>query len=881
MAYPHHSLSHSQWASNDPSDFPHRPRSHHRNHNQAPPHAHHNYHLNPSTPSFQPHNMAMQPYRNGPNVPTAIPTPPYSGEKENISTDELCQVKNFVIHNHFDHTKDITTLERQTKDNCETIEAVKTIAANDIRALQDEIDQLRKEVKGGQQQAGALSRTSWAEENGQQLKDATKDFSKEGIAEAYLNEANDFENAASKLREQAKQFGAVVAVDSPMGTRGVKMLAVGNSISAGEGVGKADFACCGKCFEAVENMLEHVKDAHAFLPNTNEHPVMVQQLDNRKTFSDAEDTPTHMPARRTKATKDNTAEEVSKLVHSSRPNAATKFDDWHNEPNAAKSESSDDGRTLYKAYQAVSVTASHPPPQSSWLPLAVRNMGPSIPVPATSLTLQPYTHDFLTHNLGGTQYSPGFHFISGPSELPSKSYWLLDAAHEPFLPSRPGEHGAKLTAFFNSGIHESGEAPGEENFLHVPVFVMREGGDGYEYFGNYSQTRFSDKLDLERVMESVPEHVRRFWAEQLADPGRPAWVTETLMEHFWPKPAYPGPIPSDAAAQSEATDAKKESAREKRLRRSLDAYALELKGWKKEAELKVALLTPEALMKAFGKADADEEPGLRLWWEYLECVEWDEGFVGFLEGLRRNPGLQGTLAGRKSSPGSGAGVQKARPAVGGKVVKPGVNGVETVKPAAAPSSAPVKDAANTFKPTDRKTPSQVRAMAASASATPKPATSKTHTSGHKPWEQKPPVVVTPSHATKPAHATKTPTPTLLDAWSEARPPSPGPAPAPAANGTGDLDLAKRMQHSFTKAKPGRGKTGFGFRGGEGERYVAPHMRVRSGDFKGDGGQEGGAEDGDGGVKGKGEEKEEKGGWGMSDEEMARQMRTGEFFKGVW
>jgi hypothetical protein len=30
------------------------------------------------------------------------------------------------------------------------------------------------------------------------------------------------------------------------------------------------------------------------------------------------------------------------------------------------------------------------------------------------------------------------------------------------------------------------------------------------------------------------------------------------------------------------------------------------------------------------KADADEVPGLRLWWEYLECVGWDADFYNML-----------------------------------------------------------------------------------------------------------------------------------------------------------------------------------------------------------------------------------------------------------
>jgi len=30
------------------------------------------------------------------------------------------------------------------------------------------------------------------------------------------------------------------------------------------------------------------------------------------------------------------------------------------------------------------------------------------------------------------------------------------------------------------------------------------------------------------------------------------------------------------------------------------------------------------------QADADSPPGLRLWWEYLECVDWDARFYDTL-----------------------------------------------------------------------------------------------------------------------------------------------------------------------------------------------------------------------------------------------------------
>ena len=32
----------------------------------------------------------------------------------------------------------------------------------------------------------------------------------------------------------------------------------------------------------------------------------------------------------------------------------------------------------------------------------------------------------------------------------------------------------------------------------------------------------------------------------------------------------------------------------------------------------------------FEQPDAGEEPGLRMWWEYLQCVDWDKSFYDAL-----------------------------------------------------------------------------------------------------------------------------------------------------------------------------------------------------------------------------------------------------------
>lgn len=262
---------------------------------------------------------------------------------------------------------------------------------------------------------------------------------------------------------------------------------------------------------------------------------------------------------------------------------------------------------------------------TEWKPMPIRNIEV---IPVTELTDTPATFswEFLKLTLQGEQWSPGYYFVQTTDNiLPSKSYYILDATYEPFLPSQPGHHGAKLTVFFNNPIDSvAGDVPTEENFMHVPVFIRSERQNGYAYYGNYSQKRFSDKLDYERVM-ALPEKVRRYWAEQLAAGERPEWVTKELMQHFWPRPEYLGPLPSGSGDD------------EKRVANELKAYAEELMEWEKDARLKAQMLTSETLMKAFDAADSAVEPGLRMWWEYLECVEFDSDFYEMLVKLKDLP----------------------------------------------------------------------------------------------------------------------------------------------------------------------------------------------------------------------------------------------------
>jgi hypothetical protein len=325
--------------------------------------------------------------------------------------------------------------------------------------------------------------------------------------------------------------------------------------------------------------------------------------------------------------------------------------------------------------------------KSQWQTHTIAQLTPLDISPANNVT---FSWEELVGHLGGGQYSPGLYYSRNedPSRiLQGRTYWLLESQYEPFAPTSPGQHGAKLTAFFNDNLTASGHAVEVEDYENVPVFACLTPGEGYTYLGQYSQPRYSDKLSYSELRQHVPARVLEYWAKQLADPHRPAWTTEQLVAHFWPPEPYKGPIPTDSALTSPATGVTEpndpERVLEKRVSLALEQYARELKVWKKDAQLKAALLTEDALMESWHSSDVDEEKGLRLWWEYLECVGFDEEFYQKLVGLKTQPARKtAAVADLSTLSGTVQGVQskKASKQRHDSLVSPVSTDASTIKP---------------------------------------------------------------------------------------------------------------------------------------------------------------------------------------------------------
>ncbi|PVH94261.1 hypothetical protein DM02DRAFT_633858 [Periconia macrospinosa] len=244
--------------------------------------------------------------------------------------------------------------------------------------------------------------------------------------------------------------------------------------------------------------------------------------------------------------------------------------------------------------------------------------------------------DFTALFRGAIEWSPGLFFIPpshGVTPLSNRCYYLLHEDLEPFAPSSLGKHGAKIVPIFNPENPEDAfNLPDKYGSYSddTPLFIAKRNVRGEEiiyYYGHYSQTRWSDKIDYDRMLKSIPVSVREHWAKKLSDAEkRPEWLTEELVKHFWPKPEYEGGV-CDLVIGDEKADGEKLRSVQK-AEKDLKSYMKSLQTWEMEKKfrLETNVLNEPFIMQSFERADADQPPPLRFYAEYLECVNWDPAF---------------------------------------------------------------------------------------------------------------------------------------------------------------------------------------------------------------------------------------------------------------
>jgi hypothetical protein len=250
-----------------------------------------------------------------------------------------------------------------------------------------------------------------------------------------------------------------------------------------------------------------------------------------------------------------------------------------------------------------------------WKPHFLTTLSPlsidtKIPSASQMVSFHP---QFLEDTLKGSDWSPGLRFVMKPDStnlIKNRTYYLLNPATEPYLPEQPGQHGAELSAFFNKSPEEVIPDLPEDlsTYENVPMFVEQNGR--YIYFGNYSQTRWSDKLDFDTMAARVPQHVKEFWAAELTSPIRPEWMTEELKNHFFKKPEYEGRV-FPASADDATVTSEQEVELNDKMAQEVRRYVEQLRDWDREAKMKTALIKKQFILDAFDAVSHIEiEPGM-------------------------------------------------------------------------------------------------------------------------------------------------------------------------------------------------------------------------------------------------------------------------------
>ncbi|KAK4629523.1 hypothetical protein CLAFUW4_07860 [Fulvia fulva] len=605
----------------------------------------------PSTPSFQPNGMDMQRYH----------------EPRTASMPDMQKMRKYLVDMNVSHMSDNVRLEKMARGTAKEVAELRSMLQRDLRILEGRIKSLQEDdaetddtvINRGTSAVPAMNRMLKADDEEllsmdlSPRKEMTDNFATEQIAEEYLTRADIMATVAFKLRREADKLKGIIigAEDAPAD----KLLEAPPT----PGSKVIGFACCETAYGDINELLAHVKEAH---------PDAVKPRLGSDTGSHS--TPTHAPAPRPHSSKSRALEvkapaadkatsgaketlarlyekckapeareeaaAAAKAQPLPQPQATDRTEVAAEAPIAALPQASD--HSQIQVQSQVPIQSQH---GTKWVPFAVTQMKErTATIPSNTVT---FSKEFLRQEFGGEEWSSGFYFNSkaGNNEEGS-AYWILDSEHEPYLPEAPGKNGAKLTPFFNDTITLPGEAPYEWHYEKCPVFIKEKDSAEYKYYGSYSQTRFSDKVDYDHLMTEIPEHVRHYWADQLSNPGRPRWVTEKLMDQFWQRPKYEGPTPTDSALQTPATFATGEDSAggiERRVTKALAAYAERLKDWGKDALVKVTFLTKDAIFESFTKSDLEIEPGMRLWWEYLEFKKFDSKLLDTLVKLSKNPSV--------------------------------------------------------------------------------------------------------------------------------------------------------------------------------------------------------------------------------------------------
>ncbi|KUJ16849.1 uncharacterized protein LY89DRAFT_66420 [Mollisia scopiformis] len=233
-------------------------------------------------------------------------------------------------------------------------------------------------------------------------------------------------------------------------------------------------------------------------------------------------------------------------------------------------------------------------------------------LPNVQISRQPnqaFTLAFLKRVLGGHARAEGCYAVPPKSRtnrlFPDViAFKALNPNHDPLLPRHPGQHGAQISCIPRSGDESLGE---------FPLFIQHSEG-GYRYFGYYREPRELDLIGGSEISQ-VPKHVNQYWAKYLGRATRHTPKSQMALNalvHGWPRVAI-GWLPKG--------------------RKDLLAYDPDIVEDDDDLAIQRPITEAEAeeieearVLEALEKADNGRGETFRLWYEYLECVSYDQEF---------------------------------------------------------------------------------------------------------------------------------------------------------------------------------------------------------------------------------------------------------------
>lgn len=137
---------------------------------------------------------------------------------------------------------------------------------------------------------------------------------------------------------------------------------------------------------------------------------------------------------------------------------------------------------------------------------------------------------FLITYLGGVDFSVGFYYNPTSSILTNKTYMILDASVNPWVPLSPGKHGVRISPFLQ-------DIADFAQYQKFPVFVAMNtdkvalgtnNAQAYHYMGDYTIGNWSERIGFDRHEKIIPEVVKDYWGRQLAGSINQDWPKTSL-----------------------------------------------------------------------------------------------------------------------------------------------------------------------------------------------------------------------------------------------------------------------------------------------------------------------------------------------------------------